>query len=482
MDRYLPIGHLSVYRSKSFCVCAKVVRKEFRDLGQDKALLTADLMDNHGELIRSKMWGDDAKKWNASIKENSVYEFKNGKVAVANKRYNNLPHLYELTFDSQDASISEVSDNDIVSTFPSSPADYPDDKIKPVKLRTIYNDQREPPFIVDLVGVVKAYRPCDQVVTKRNSEMLQRRTITLVDDTGFQFQVTLFGTLAETDFEDQGESPTISISRVMIREYRGKNGQATSMSKIVLNGTTPEHQEMKNWWADNQDMQFKSMQNVGDGTQTGTTTEVKTIEDVFDESQSMGPGETKTYELFGVEIDRIFHNHREKGFVATYPACPTCNRKVADGGGCENCNKTTDPSHRFMCTVSLSDSTGSRLYATAFDNQLSKLLNCDANSIRSRVDENGGKLTSDDMEMFEYDGIYRQGTVVLRSEVNTYQGENRPRYRILNLELSTTENAKKLLSDLSKKIPGLNSKLDTRKRKMSVGEENDSIKEKSLKV
>jgi replication factor A1 len=153
-----------------------------------------------------------------------VYQISKGAVKPANKRFNSLPHEYEISGDIntvvEQCSDSEMETNQIptihfnFTTF---------EQIKECQKDTVLGKQFAIFFILtfpDLIGVVGETNPISNFKSKQGRE-LTKRLVTLIDTHSMSVDLTLWGQVAENIGWREGEHPVLAIKSARISDFNG---------------------------------------------------------------------------------------------------------------------------------------------------------------------------------------------------------------------------------------------------------------------
>jgi replication factor A1 len=201
--------------------------------------------------------------------------------------------------------------------------------------------------ILDVCAVVKDVGDLATIQTKAGKS-LPKRDLTLVDRSGVATKLTLWGKNAEewTHYD----SPVVAFKGVKVSDFGGRSLSMYSSSMMALNPDTVESHALRGWYdAVGANSSFASHQGGGGGGAApgGPTSfnraEFRSLNDVK-ESQ-LGMGDKADWFSARATVVHI------KADPISYPACPTCNKKVNqtnDGWRCEKCDRSYEaPEHRY---------------------------------------------------------------------------------------------------------------------------------------
>ncbi|XP_053992306.1 uncharacterized protein LOC128883702 isoform X2 [Hylaeus volcanicus] len=490
VSKYTPIREITTWTPR-WIILGRVTNKGpvnvfKRPGGASGKVLSLDIMDLQGDSIRAKFWGDAVEKWNDFLEESKVYTFSSGRVQLANKRFNNLSHAYEITFD-VDAKIAKA-DESVTNHTTTNSIPYIR-KYNFMTLRDVHNSPKELPFLVDLLVVIKWISPSvEQFVNRTTQNTGVRRIATVVDDTGYQMTLTLFGNstqlLEESTQEDKLTFGTIiAVQNVQIREFRGRNGSTLHTTHIVVNPDVLESQQLK-VWLESTNIDTYPFKMLSDTPMTGDasgglkniggkTDKLLTLADVVTALQKLencassnaSDLNTELLVVAPVEISKLLYVNRSNEVTLVYPSCPKCNRKVvqsldSDGYHCESCSvNLNNVNYKFMLAVQLVDASGSRFTARVFNDSASVILGCNANQLEKSVPHrlNASSIPQETRELLEYDALWKKYRVGIRGRREYYGGEDRTNVSITFIEpYDYKSGARKLLESIREQLQNLN--------------------------
>jgi replication factor A1 len=419
---FTAISHLNPYMNR-WTIKARLTSKgEIRHWSNQKGegyLMSIELLDEAGGEIRGTFFKEAVDKYNPILEEGAVYSVSGGKIKAANKQYNNLNSDYEITF-GNDTVIQPLAN---------------DSAIKAVQLTFCPIAELESKDVnstVDVIGIVKDFQECSSIMTKANRET-QKRNLTLVDSSGVQVAVTLWGNHASRpDHEFEG-NPVVAIKSARVSDYNGRTLSTLNSSSVHFNLQEPEIVQLKQWWESvgQANAGFKSITSSGgaggrtDLNDVAARTEMENL-------SGLGRGEKPDYVNVKGRVAFIKHDQEQGPW---YTACPTegCNKKVVeDGGGwhCEKCNRThPNCVRRYILNLSVADPTG-RHYFTAFNDIAQPLLG-------GRSADQLYELKENDNEEFEnifMEACFKEIVFCARGKMEMVADEQRLKFTILRAE------------------------------------------------
>jgi len=348
---HLPIRELSPYH-RNWKIQARVTNKSpMRDYASKNSnpgkVFSIELLDKDGGEIRGTFFGNEAVKFHDMIQIGKVFEISKGNIKVANKKYTNVNHNYEITF-SQATEIKEVSNSPEIEHI----------KYRFVKLREVAN---KPLFNkVDLLVAVKDFKAPRTIVTKADNREVMLREITVVDSSEFSMDLTLWGETAEQLKEETllGK-PILAFKGITLREQKpegsdkaSRSGAVNKFDQINVNAqeaVPAEFKEMSEWWMTFQ-ASGRSTTDLSEGGYSrsgnaGPSRKEISFEDLEAEAEEVT---TDVYYSCVGRVKIIRATNRDGNLSVMYEACPKCNRKVPDDQFCLACNEKVEPNPRYL--------------------------------------------------------------------------------------------------------------------------------------
>ena len=408
-----PIEALSPYQNK-WTIKARVISKsEIKNWHNQKGegkLFSCTFMDESGE-IRATGFNDAVDNFYEVLQEGSVFMLSKCRVNIAKKQFSNVNNEYELMFE-RDTEIIPCEDAQ----------DVPQIKFQFLPLSQL--DTVEKDATVDVIGVIKEINEPSEITSKTTSKPYSKRDITIVDESGFSVKMTLWGKLATTDFNLQGDE-IVAWKGVRVSDFGGRTLSMSNSALMQVNPEISEAYSLRGWYdASGKTGNFSTHANTMSlAGATGRADPRKTLSQVLEEN--LGLGEVPDY--FSTKATIMFI--KQDG--VSYPACRSegCNKKViedGDGGWrCEKCDKSHEsPEYRYIMTISVCDHTGQQ-WLSCFDDVGRQILGTDATSLQALKD-------SDDQAANE---VFQSGTgstfiFRVQAKQDNYQGQVRVRYQV----------------------------------------------------
>ncbi|AFZ79330.1 hypothetical protein BEWA_021780 [Theileria equi strain WA] len=418
---YIPIKNITTYTS-NWTILARIIDKSpLKSIKSDNSFMSIDIKDKNGDTIRGKFWGVAATKWDDILQKGNVYTFSKGSVNLANKKFNNTPHNYELTFniDSQIEQADDIGDIDNERNY------------NFVTLREIKSTARESPFMVDILCFAKSISPISMTSTKFSKEM-KRRTLHIVDDSGYELEITLWGQMAELELLDDILDKPLIVSQITIKEWNGgRYGQSSLASdiKIANQQNVRDKDKLSNletWYhqALSQNEIFKSLKSQS-SISNKETYEFSNIEKIN--------SKTKGGYTFNCKLRRIFWKNKDGTTRLWYQSCPMCFKKVIidEDSNIYRCIACDDavvtPVLRFLFTCLFIDYSG-QIICNIYGENGTKLIGMTEQQLDA-LDKDKLKNALDFVAThkdFKISGFYKS---------KTYNGEVKNTFNVTNIEL-----------------------------------------------
>ena len=382
-----PIEALSPYAHKwtiKVRCTSKGEIKHWHNKNGEGKLFSANFLDDSGE-IRATGFNDAVDTWYETLEEGSVYYVSSPcKVQLAKKQFSNLNNDYELTFE-KDTLIEKAEDTEGVPQVQFNFTSISD-------LQTVEKDST-----IDTIGVLTGVGEVSEITSKSTGKPYSKRELTLVDNTGFNVRLTIWGKTAQS-FEAQPES-VIAFKGVKVSDFGGRSLSLLSSGTMNVNPDIDEAYKLKGWYdGSGRNETFQSHQNTMstiNATTGGDRNAYKTIAQVQDENLGMG----EDTDWFSLKATIIYV--KSENFA--YPACRSegCNKKVLQSGmddetwRCEKCEKDWDaPDYRYIMSVNVSDHTG-QIWLSCFNETGVQIMGMNANDLMRMKDEGDDRMVKE---------------------------------------------------------------------------------------
>lgn len=419
-----PIEGLSPYQNR-WTIKARVTSKsEIRhwtnQRGEGK-LFSVNLLDDSGE-IKATGFNDAVDKYYHLLQENSVYLISKARVNIAKKQFSNLSNEYEITFENH-TEIELCTDT----------SDVPEVKYEFVRINEL--ETVEPNQTCDVIGILESYTELSEILSKAAQRPVQKRELSLVDQSGRSVRLTLWGKSAETfpNNPSVDDKPVIAFKGVKVGDFGGRSLSMFSSSTMLVNPDITEAYALRGWFDnDGSRSEFKPYSSAMGGLAAAggdmfSIKERKNIAQIKDENLGMNPEKT---DYFNVIATTIYIKHDN----LYYTACPSdsCNKKVnmdMDGNWrCEKCDRSYPaPEYRYILSTNVADGSG-QMWLSGFNDDAAKILGMPAQELHNLREESST----------QYDAIIHKAANRLynfncRAKMDTYNETTRIRYTISRL-------------------------------------------------
>lgn len=406
-----PIEALSPYAHKwtikARCSHKGEIKTWHNKNGEGK-LFSVNFLDESGE-IRATGFNDAVDQWyDVLVEGNTYYVSAPCRVQLAKKQFSNVNNDYELTFE-KDTQIEKAEDDAGVPQVSYNFTTLAD-------LQTVEKDTT-----IDCIGVLSEVGEVNEIVSKTTSKPYNKRELTLIDNTGFNVRLTIWGNSAQS-FDAQPQS-IIAFKGVKVSDFGGRSLSLLSSGSMTVDPDIDQAHKLKGWYdAGGSTESFQSHANVMGAvgaTSGGRNDQHKTIAQISEENLGMG----ENVDWFSVKATILYV---KKDNVA-YPACQTesCNKKVVEINPgewrCEKCDKTWDrPDYRYIMSINVGDHTG-QLWLSCFNECGIQIMGVPANDLMAMREE--GETTKE--EALFTDANCKTFVFKCKARMDTFQDQQR---------------------------------------------------------
>lgn len=429
-----PIRGLNPYSSKWTIQCRVVGKGEIRswDKGPTNQgkLFSATLLDSEDMEIKATFFRDGVDKFHHFIDVGKVYNFSNGQIKLANKKFNSTNCDYEITFNAT-AEVTE-SESESIKTV----------SINPTPIANLDPQQLS---ITDISGVVMSWDEIQTFTSKAGRE-ITKLDIQIADKSNCMIRCTVFGEKckvvedrlkqANASFLKVEKNPNVSydqlvvvaIKGVRVSDYSGCSLSLLPSSEIYFNLDSPETKAVIEWvrtGVDKNSFRNKSDSVTSQGNKATSFNDRKSLH-FIDALEEVAEEKGEYFTVKGT-ISVIRKN------TISYPACPeeSSNKKVVeqpDGSYyCEATGKSyQDCQHRYILNMEIADHTGS-LWVTAFNDDGEKIIGHTANSLND--------IRNTNEELFEsilLQATFEEWMFKIRVKNEIYQEEGKKRCTLVS--------------------------------------------------
>ena len=303
------ISNLNMYQNR-WTIKARVVSKsDIRTWSNAKgegSLFSIELLDSSDMDIRATMFKEAVDKFYNLFQVGSVYTIAGGRIKVASQKYNSCKSQYEMTLDSN----AEVKLADDAGDIQAQSFDF-------TKISQLEHVQ--PNTNVDVIGVIQEISDVQSLTSKKTGKELQKVDVTLIDDTGVQVRMTLWGAQAMNAPQELGVHQVVAFRRARVSDYGGVS--LSGPQGTFVEPSAPETEALQEWWKSqgSRGAPVKSLSSQGGvGGRMDPFVDRKNIATI--KGQNMGyQNEKGDYLTFKANFT-FFKKDKEGG--AWYTACP----------------------------------------------------------------------------------------------------------------------------------------------------------------
>jgi replication factor A1 len=331
-------------------------------------LFSIDILDASATDIRATLFKEAVDKFYSVLEVDKVYTFTGGRLKTANIQYNTCKSGFEITFD-QNSEIHLDDDN----------GEIQQQTFEFVQIAQL--EQVEPGKYVDILAVVKSVGEVGSIVSKKSGQELKKCELVLVDDSGVEVTLTVWGEEATKASTLYADCPIVGFKRSRVSDFGGRSLSANS---AVINPRLPETERVRAWWqsvgSDSANPTRSLSSSGGKGGRLPPFEERKSVASI--KNEHMGQNTDK---FDWVSFKGTFNFiKKDKDGGAWYPACanagePCKNRfkvtQTADGNWyCDKCQGTFPTCvRRFIFSATITDDT-STTWVSLFNEQAEVLL------------------------------------------------------------------------------------------------------------
>jgi len=422
-----PIQALTVY-SNCWTIKARVTKKsDIRrwDKGPTNqgTLFSIDLMDKSGGEIRGTFFKEACDMYFERIQEGGVYFFSKGKLKMSNKRFTNLKHEYEITFD-KNAVIEECQD---------------DSSIKAINMeRTPIASIQDLPSesTVDIIGIAVEVGSLSEFTSKAGKPLVKLE-IVLADESKCSIRATVWGDKArdiEAKLSNCAPNPVIGIKGARVSDWGGKSLSTGGGGSVVIEPELPEVQVLRQWHQSGADttsfVPLSQNGRVGGGANTAPkpVNERHTIASIKD--LNLGGGDKPDYIDIKATVIRVMP---DKMWYYSAPSENNNCKVVECNDGQWFCEKKNEyypnKQNRYILRGILSDFTG-ETYFTMFNDQACAFLNGTTADEMQELKENDENSFNQVIK----DAMFQTGLVRLSIKREVHQEQERVKATVLSFQ------------------------------------------------
>lgn len=360
------IAQLNMFQNR-WTIKARVVSKSeiktWSNARGEGSLFSIELLDSSGMDVKATMFKEAVDKFYNLIQVGQVYTLSGGRIKVANMQYNTCKSQFELNFDQN----STIRLEDDIGDIKAQSFDL-------VKISDL--EKAEVGKNVDIIAVVQEIGDVQTLTSKKSGRELQKCDLTLIDDSGVQVRLTLWGNQASNAKNDIVAPRVVAFRKTRVGDFGGVS--LSGASGFFLEPKIVETQALLQWWESEGSSggAVRSLsKNSGGGGKMALFQERKGIADIKKEGLGYN-NEKGDYLSFKAHFTFI---KKDKEGGAWYSACPNkedpCRNRckvvqTTDGNWqCDRCQGTyPNCTRKWIFSGTVADDTGST-WVSVFDDQ-----------------------------------------------------------------------------------------------------------------
>ena len=462
--RSQPIASLNPYQPQ-WTIKAKLAVKgntrTYRNAKGEGKVLTVELVDSEGTAIQATLWREAVERYENVLEVGKLYYVSKGSLRPANRQYTTVNNDYEMSLDGK-SEIVEASEEEQLESAAKKIFEKAFEFVSIGDLAKRVNSKRA---TCDVCAVVKSVADLSAVKRKSDNSEIQKRELTLCDESSSTVQLTLWNALATEQGEKLKEmtNPVIIVRSVRVTEYEGVSLGTLGKSEMqifeldeaakasVEEGEVPEKAiETAKWFEENgENATFKTAaEGAGLSVQQRggklAPLERQTLVDFQPEEIPSASDKPKMCIVPRASILKI----REG--TMWYCATPEegNNAKVEEENGQWYCAKNqkyyATCKRRFIMGAKIADESG-HCWLTLFNDDGEKLFGHTADEMHEFQENDSDKY---DAILRAAQGAKKSFTFKLKSKVEEYNNENRR--KVLTMSMNPIDFAAESRSLLSK--------------------------------
>ncbi|XP_065291671.2 replication protein A 70 kDa DNA-binding subunit [Dermacentor albipictus] len=433
----VPIASLTPYQNR-WTIRVRVTNKSnIRTWSNSKGegkLFSMDLLDESGE-IRATAFNAECDRLYDIVEVNKVYYISRAVIKNVRQGYSfsSIKNDFEMSF-IPETTITPC--DDVTPNIPTLQFNF----VPIPRLQEVSKDS-----VIDVIGVCKSASDIQTVTRRTTNQELKKRDISLVDRSGTEVSLTLWGDQAEKF--DGTDNPVVAVKGVRVSDFSGVSLSLIGSSMLQLNPDIPESHALMGWYSrEGMLLQTRSLSTRSGGPMGGGNSNWKSIAQA--KAEGLGKGDKPDYYSVKACVSII----RKENCL--YKACPSenCNKKVVDLQNgyyrCEKCaQETMDFKWRLLVSANLTDFSDGQ-WVTCFGKEAEMLIGASAEDL-------GDMYSKSSKEDCRYDDIlnevpFKPFIFRLRTKMEVYNDESRLKTSVMSVApVNCVEYTQKLLKDIA---------------------------------
>ena len=460
--RSQPIASLNPYQPQ-WTIKAKLVVKQntrtYRNARGEGKVLTVEFVDSEGTAIQATLWREAVERYENVLEVGKLYYVSKGSLRPANRQYSTVNNDYEMSLDGK-SEIVEASEEEQLESSAKKIFEKAFEFVSIGNLAKRVNSKKP---TCDVCAVVKSVADLSAVKRKSDNSEIQKRELTLCDESSNTVQLTLLNALATEQGEKLKEmtNPVIIVRSVRVTEYDGVSLGTLGKSEMQIF----ELDEAAKASVEEGDVPEKVIETAKWFKENGETATFKTAAEgaglsVQQRGGKLAPLERQTLVDFQPEEIPSASDKPNmcivprasiliiKDTTLWYCATPEegNNAKVEEENGqwyCAKNQKTYSTcKRRYIISAKVADESGN-CWLTMFNDDGEKLFGYTADEMHQFRENDNDKF-----ENILKEALFKSFTFKLKSKVEEYNNENRR--RVLTMSMNPIDFAAESRSLLSK--------------------------------
>ena len=306
--------------------------------------------------------------------ENHVYTFAKGSVKLANKRFCSLQNEYQLSFDKS----AEVQDDGTIDNM----------HFALVGLNQLSDlARRTGQTLVDICAVVSEVGEISAFTSKKG-DALRKRVLTLVDDTNYSVELTLWNEEVDNPAFQGGDQPLVLLVKgLMISEYNYLSlATDRNASKLIYNPVGMKEADRMIHWRDTRYSPANQMTalSIRSGF-AGKPREFHTVKSILEEWNTCENTSQVGYYTIRGWINYVKNDTEGSLWYASCMNQDKCKKKMIKDDDMYHCNACNQSFQncvlRYIVSMKVCDETDG-LWLSVFDKEFAEIIGSSAQDLK----------------------------------------------------------------------------------------------------
>lgn len=411
---FTSIANLNMY-DRSWSIRGRIVKKSelkrFKSSTKEGSVFNIVVKDET-RAIQGSFFNEIAHKYFSFIKEGRMYSFSDGEIKSAG-RFNCTDNKYEINFNDK-STITEIENDNAIASF----------HFNLVPIQEISKKSENDVF--DVLAIVEDPGSIKEVNLK-NGTSTDKKTLGLVDQTGFKVDLTIWGQAAH---EINLEAESIAIFQdIRVKDYNGKSLSFSMGSRIITK--IPDSSQVRSLllYRNSRNSSSQNYRSLTEPMNLAKMRLYKIAQLAQETSMLMDDQEgTKLYFTVVAHIMRVVNN-------LYYDSCPNdgCMKKLNQGTKglfyCEKCHKSFEkPKARFMAAFKFADETGVVNVMCSGEEYSQLIFNCVTEKLRDLKENN-----ENDLNEFVKDHLFCEFKLRLLAKKDFFNNEPKVKFQAIKI-------------------------------------------------